>query len=151
MTHATEARRHTRESIPPRPDPRTAPLSFVQRQMWLIDQLAPGNPAYNLSRGLRLRGRPDLTMLEAAFNAVIRRHEILRTTFVVDGGEPFQVVHPALAIRIAVMSLEHLAPEQREAEARALATAESVKPFDLARLPLLRVTVFTLGDLEHIL
>ena len=151
MTHTTEARRYARESIPPRPDPRTAPLSFVQRQMWLIDQLAPGNPAYNLSRGVRLRGRLDVAALEAAFNAVVERHEILRTTFVVDGGEPFQLVHPALVIRIGVTSLEHMAPETREAEARALATAESVKPFDLARLPLLRVTVLTMSALEHIL
>ncbi|HEY2850501.1 MAG TPA: amino acid adenylation domain-containing protein [Gemmatimonadaceae bacterium] len=148
---STEARRRTRAVIPLRPDPRTSPLSFVQQQMWLIDQLAPGNPAYNLARGVRLRGRLDIAALEAAFNAVIRRHEILRTTFAAEGGEPFQLVHREFKIRISVTSLEQFPPEERETKARSLATAESVRPFDLSHLPLVRASVFTLGTLEHIL
>ena len=150
MSHTTE-RRRARDAIPARPDPRTAPLSFIQRQMWLIDQLAPGNPAYNLARGLRLRGRVDVAALEAAFNAVIRRHEILRTTFAAQDGEPLQLVHPELTIRIPVTPLEQFPPEAREGRARSLATAESLRPFDLARLPLVRAALLTLGASEHVL
>jgi amino acid adenylation domain-containing protein len=151
VTRTTEPRRHARPVIPARPDPRTAPLSFIQRQMWLIDQLAPGNPAYNLAHGLRLRGRLDIAALEAAFNAVIRRHEILRTTFAAEAGEPLQVVQPELTIRIGVTTLERLPAEEREAKARSLATTESLRAFELSRLPLLRASVFTLGASEHIL
>lgn len=140
-----------RPPIPTRPDPRTAPLSFIQRQVWLVDQLTPGNPAYNLPRGLRLRGPLDQAALASAFDLVIRRHEILRTTFVAEGGGPRQLIHPDLAIRIAVTSLEHVPMEERERELEALATQESLRPFDLSCLPLVRVTLFRLGTEEHVL
>lgn len=147
----TEETHRSRSAIPPRPDPGTAPLSFIQRQVWLVDQLEPGNPAYNLPRGLRLRGRLNVAALEAALNTVIRRHEVLRTTFAAEGGEPRQFVHPDLTIQVDVTSLEHLPPEAREAEAHGLATGESLRPFDLSRLPLIRAAVFTLGASEHVL
>ncbi|HYK10701.1 MAG TPA: amino acid adenylation domain-containing protein [Gemmatimonadales bacterium] len=140
-----------RSVVPQRPDPRTAPLSFIQWQMWLMDQFAPGNAAYNFPWGLRLRGRLNFAALEASFNAAIRRHEILRTTFAVEGGEPRQVVHPDLAIRIAVTPLEHIPQDEREAMVQRLATAESVLPFDVRRLPLIRAAVFTLGPTEQVL
>ncbi|HEX4633730.1 MAG TPA: condensation domain-containing protein, partial [Gemmatimonadales bacterium] len=148
---AIEPTRPPRAVIPRRPDPRTAPLSFIQRQMWLVDQLAPGNPAYNFPRGLRLTGRLNVAALEAAFNAVIRRHEILRTAFAVDDGEARQLVHPDLTIHLDLRSLEHLAPPERECELQRLATAASIRPFDLSRLPLIRVTVIALGATEHVL
>ncbi|HET7132460.1 MAG TPA: condensation domain-containing protein, partial [Gammaproteobacteria bacterium] len=151
MSPATDLPRRVRMKIPVRPDPRTAPLSFFQRQMWVIDQLAPGSPAYNLLRGLRLRGRLDIGILESAFNAVIRRHEVLRTTFTAEDGEPVQCVQPELTIRIGVTSLERFPAEERETKAQSLATAESLRPFDLSQLPLLRAAVFTLTAAEHIL
>lgn len=119
--------------------------------MWLMDQLAPGNPAYNLPRALRLRGPLDVAALEAAFNAVIGRHEILRTTYTATNGEPRQLIHPELTIRVAVTSLEHLRPEEREAQAKALATKESLQPFDLARPPLIRATLLRMDAADHVL
>src|SRR2546423_13453287 len=74
--------------IPRRPNQDPAPLSFAQRQMWVIDQMTPGNPAYNLPIGYRLKGKLDSTALENSFNAVIQRHEGLRTTFAVQDGVP---------------------------------------------------------------
>ncbi|HKS06189.1 MAG TPA: amino acid adenylation domain-containing protein [Gemmatimonadaceae bacterium] len=137
-------------AIPPRPSPDTAPLSFAQMQMWVIDQLTPGNPAYNLPNAYRLRGALDVKALETAFNAVIARHEALRTTFVVDDDQPTQRIHRDLRIKIGVTSLEHLPPEEREAEAQALASTESSRPFDLSRPPLVRVSLFRLSDTEHV-
>ena len=136
-----------------RPDRTSAPLSFIQRQMWVIDQMAPppGNPAYNLPYGFRLRGPLDVAALEAGLNEIIKRHEALRTTFVVEDGEPEQRIHPELTCGIAVTSLEHLGPGEREARLDVLATEESVRPFDLGRLPLLRVSLFQLGAEEHVL
>jgi hypothetical protein len=137
--------------IPRRPNREAAPLSFAQRQMWVIDQLTPGNPAYNLPIGYRLGGSLDVTALEDSFNAIIKRHEGLRTTFAVEDGEPRQLIHPELTIRIAVTELDRLTREEREGRLQELASEESVRSFDLSRLPLIRVSLFKLGDAQHVL
>ena len=140
-----------RVEIPRRADPCSAPLSFVQSQMWVIDQMTPGNPAYNLPYGFRLRGPLDVTALYYGFNEIIKRHETLRTTFAVRDGEPVQLIHPELKINIKVTTLDHLEPEQRECRLQALASEESVNPFDLSRLPLLRASLFKLNEADHVL
>src|SRR5688572_32847968 len=86
--------------IPRRPDPLTAPLSFAQYHMWVIDQMTPGNPAYNLPNAFRLRGALNLKALEESFNQVIARHETLRTTFGTKDGELLQFIHPQLRIQL---------------------------------------------------
>src|SRR4051794_23602205 len=67
-----------------------APLSFAQSQMWVIDRRTPGNPAYNLPFGYRLRGRLDKAALEESLNDIVERHDALRTSFTLSGGEPCQ-------------------------------------------------------------
>src|SRR5690606_11770470 len=101
-------------NIPPRADAEWAPLSLAQRQMWVIDQMTPGNRAYNLPNAYRVRGALDVDALERAFNGVIRRHEVLRTTFEVRDGEPMQRIHPSLSITIEVTALDHLPQGERE-------------------------------------
>jgi len=126
-------------------------MSSAQRQMWVIDRTTPGNPAYNVPVGYRIKGALDVAALEDGFNHIIKRHEVLRTTFVVKDGDLRQVIHPALTITITVTELDHLPGEAREDRLQALASEESVKSFDLARLPLIRVSLFKLGDAEHVL
>ena len=137
--------------IPRRPDPGCAPLSYAQRQMWVIDRMTPGNAACNLPYGYRLHGPLNHDVLEASFNAVIERHEVLRTTFDVDNSEPIQRIHPQLRIAIRVADLRHVPAGEREARLQALASEESVRPFDLCSLPLIRASLFTLADAEHVL
>src|SRR5207302_11505918 len=90
------------------PEAGTAPESFVfptsitQRRFWVLDQLEPGNPAYNIAVRFRLKGPLDVALLERAFNAIIARHEVLRTTFTTHQGQPVQVIAPVLAITVAV-------------------------------------------------
>src|SRR3954463_7211156 len=75
--------------IPIRPrDAASHPLSYAQQRLWVLDQLEPGSAAYNISLALRLKGALDVEALRRAFEEVVRRHEVLRTTFVSDGGEP---------------------------------------------------------------
>jgi amino acid adenylation domain-containing protein len=119
--------------------------------MWVIDQMAPGNPAYNMPNGFRLHGPLDLTALENGFNEIIKRHEVLRTTFAIKDGEPLQLIHPALRIKIKVTALDHLPGQEREDSLQALASEESLRSFDLSRLPLIRVSLFKLGEAEHVL
>ena len=137
--------------IPKRPNPDSAPLSFAQRQMWVIDQMTPGNPAYDLPVGYRIKGRLDATALENGFNEIIKRHEVLRTTFPGSDGEPVQVIHPEHKIKINITKLDHLAGEERENRLQALASEESVRSFDLTQLPLLRVSLYQLGEIERVL
>jgi amino acid adenylation domain-containing protein len=137
--------------IPKRPNHGSAPLSFAQRQMWVIDQMTPGNPAFNLPVGFRLRGPLNATALEYSFNEVIKRHEGLRTTFAFGDGHPLQVIHPDLKINLNVTKLDHLTGEECENRLQDLASEVSLTSFDLSRLPLIRVSLFKLGEAEHIL
>ena len=137
--------------IPERPVHGWAPLSSAQRQMWLIDQMTPGNPAYNLPVGFRLRGRLSATALERGFNEVIKRHEILRTTFAFKGGEPVQIIHPELALIIKTTTLDCSSTEECDDILRSFASEEAATSFDLTRLPLMRVNLFEVGEAEHVL
>ena len=150
LTEASPGRVEADE-IPRRPADDLAPLSFAQSQMWVIDQMTPGNPAYNLPFGYRLRGPLVVTALEDSFNEVIKRHEALRTTFGVKDGEPVQFIHPRLKINPKITELHHLSGEERENRLLALTSEEAVKPFDLSRLPLIRVRLFKLAEAEHVL
>ena len=70
------------------------PLSFAQRRLWFLQQLEPSSAAYNVPFASRLSGRLDASALERALNEIVRRHEILRTTFELLDEEPAQVVAP---------------------------------------------------------
>jgi amino acid adenylation domain-containing protein len=132
---------------PPGLDP--VPASFAQERLWFLDRLMPGSPAYNLPNALRLLGELSPGALEAAFGAVVRRHESLRTTFRERDGHPEQVIAPPGRWALPRVDLAALPEERRAAEARRLAEEEAVRPFDLARGPLLRTTLLRLGAAEH--
>src|SRR5512145_370224 len=89
----SSARRSDPATIPHRTVHSAAPLSFAQQGLWLLDQLEPGDPFYNAPIAFRLEGALDISALEYSVNEIVRRHEILRTRFVVDG-LPVQVVSP---------------------------------------------------------
>ncbi|MGW7533079.1 amino acid adenylation domain-containing protein, partial [Amycolatopsis sp. NPDC054798] len=128
---------------PERTEPGTAlPLSSGQQRLWFLDQLAPGGAEYNTTTGFRLRGALSLDALAAALTALVERHESLRTTFPAVQGRGVQVVGPPPEIRPEVR-----APEDIE---RAL-LAEVQRPFDLARGPLFRATVFERDADDHLL
>ena len=110
-----------------------------------------GESRYNLPVGYRVKGSLDAAALEDSFNEIIKRHEELRTSFAVRDGEPVQLIHSECKIEIDAVDLEDLSSEEREARLQALASAESAKSFDLSHLPLIRVSLFRLGQAEHIL
>ncbi|HEX8559857.1 MAG TPA: amino acid adenylation domain-containing protein [Pyrinomonadaceae bacterium] len=142
-----------RAAPPLRPAPRggALPLSFAQQRLWFLDQLEPGNPLYNTPGALRLKGRLDVPALEWALSEIVRRHEILRTTFDAPQGSPVQVISPPRPVRVPLIDLSGLDEDAREAEARRLMNAEARLPFDLAAGPLLRATLLRLGEEEHAL
>lgn len=133
------------------PRDREIPLSHGQERMWFIDQLEPGNSLYNRPIFLRLKGGLKATVLEQCLNEIIRRHEILRTSFPAVNGQPLQVVSPFHPLTLSVRDISGLPEGEREAEARRQATDEAVLAFDLHRGPLIRAGLLRLGEDEHIL
>jgi len=133
--------------------PRTEemPLSFAQQRLWLVDRLEPGSAAYNMAGALRLRGPLDRDALRASLDALVERHEALRTTFPERDGEPVQAIHPAAPVALEETDLGSLPETEREAEAERLASEEAQRPFDLARGPLLRAALLRLGEEDHVL
>ncbi|MEW5928183.1 MAG: non-ribosomal peptide synthase/polyketide synthase, partial [Gemmatimonadota bacterium] len=127
------------------------PASFAQQRLWVVDRIEPGSPAYNMPYALRLRGGLDAAALRASIGELARRHEPLRTTLAERGGGPVQVVHPPAPVPLPVLDLRGLPAGAREAEARRLAAAEALRPFDLSRGPLLRSALLRLDDADHVL
>lgn len=121
-----------------------APLSFAQQRIWSIDQLAPGNVAYNNAVALRLRGELDVTALHRALQEVANRHEVLRTTFHATEDGAVQVVHPAVRVDLPVR-------DATRQDVDPLARAHANEPFALAEGPLLRARLLRLSDTEHVL
>ena len=137
--------------VPPRPPQEPAPLSFAQHQLWVIDQMTPGNPAYNIPVAYRLGGPLNVVLLEESFNQIVRRHEVWRTTFPEAQGDAVQEVHPEGRIRIDIVHLDQGSAEECEQNVKELVALAAVKPFDLSALPLLRVSLFALGPDDHVL
>jgi amino acid adenylation domain-containing protein len=126
-------------------------LSFSQQRLWFLEQLAPGTSAYNIVGAMRLRGLLDVPALEQSLNEIIKRHEVLRTTFITVDGRPAQAIASSLTLTLSVVRLEHLAEAGREAETSRLITEESRHSFDLTRGPMVRAALLRLGEQEHIL
>ncbi|HSF43685.1 MAG TPA: amino acid adenylation domain-containing protein [Thermoanaerobaculia bacterium] len=141
------------ETPPIVPVPRDGdlPLSFAQQRFWFLHQLAPDSPAYNSPKAVRLDGRLGVAALERTLGEVVRRHEVLRTTFPMVDGRAVQRIAPAGRFRLPVVDLAGLAGPVREEESARLAREEARRPFDLARGPLLRSALLRLGEEEHTL
>jgi hypothetical protein len=149
------ARREEQGILPPAIKPvrreRDLPLSFAQERLWVLDQMEPNNPLYNVPRSLRMNGRLNVDALQRAINEIVRRHESQRTTFVAKDGHPIQVIAPSLEITLTVHDLSSTPESDRESVTRRLSIDEAMRPFNLATGPLVRADLFRLGDDDHVL
>ncbi|HWQ93090.1 MAG TPA: amino acid adenylation domain-containing protein, partial [Clostridia bacterium] len=135
--------------LTPRPEGSEVPPSFVQERLWFLDQLQPGSDAYNMPATLRLQGALHVDALGEALNQVVRRHEALRTRLHYEDGRLAQVIVPELRVELPVedfSSVENV-PQATEEWLK----AETRRPFDLERGPLLRAKLLKLSGREHIL
>src|SRR5437879_2688579 len=89
------------------------PPSFAQQRLWFLDQLEPNSPLYNLPLALRLTGPLDFSALKRSFEAVVARHELLRTTFGSQGGKPFQVIAARLSADLPLTDLRERPESER--------------------------------------
>jgi amino acid adenylation domain-containing protein len=127
------------------------PLSFAQQRLWLIEQIEPGHSFYHLPVAMRLTGPISTPVLERALDEVVSRHETLRTTFVSLDGQPMQQIAAELHVVLDQVDLRDTPRVGREAEAAAVMSQETQRPFDLARGPLLRAMLLRLDDHDHTL
>jgi acyl carrier protein len=127
------------------------PLSFAQQRLWILDQLDPANPAYNISGAVRLQGALDQDALEQALGDVIKRHEPLRTSFVEEEGEVLQKINAYRGFLLPVRILTGKDLKQKEQQARKIAGEEAQWGFDLSRGPLFRARLLCLSESDHIL
>ena len=127
------------------------PLSFAQQRLWFLDQLEPGRVDYNIPVAVRLTGPLNVDALEQTLNAVMQRHEVLRTTFAIHDGQPVQVIHPHQWLPLPSVSLSDLTPQEREAAVKTRVEEEAQTPFDLTVGPLMRARLLHLSADEHVL
>jgi len=136
-------------------DSRTSlfPLSCSQEQLWFLDRLQPGSDFYNVALAWRIKGDVHVSLLERSLEEVMRRHEALRTCFVVAGnGMPRQkIISDAVKLPLARFDLTEMEAGEREKRAKKILAEEGAKPFDLSQVPLWRGALLRIKDSEHIL
>jgi len=146
--------RPSRAPIPRRPEAGRAPMSFAQQQLWFLEQLQPGRAAYNNPGAVLLQGLLDRRALAHSLGEIVRRHEALRTTFVLEGGEPVQIIRepqPRAAFDLPLIDLSALPESIRVCERGRRICEEAHRPFELASGPVLRAALLRTGEREHVL
>ncbi|OSC75007.1 hypothetical protein B5180_09770 [Streptomyces sp. BF-3] len=119
------------------------PASFGQERLWLHERSGLREAIYNVAGGLRFRGALDVDLLQRCLNAIVERHEVLRTVFRLSDGEVVQMVGPSAEVRVRLVDAS--------GDVDAMLRELSVEAFDLAEGPLFRCHLLDLGTGEHIL
>lgn len=128
-----------------------SPASFDQQQFWMLDQMEPGRPHFNIAVAFRLLGPINIEALERSFVWIIQRHESLRTSFDFAGDRLLQIIRPQESFALRKEDA-HASPENgRDGQTLARMVEEARRPFDFRKGPLLRASLFRMGEQEHAL
>ena len=120
------------------------PVSSAQARLWFLDRLKTGNPAYNISFAVNIKGQLSIARLKDSIDRVISRQKILSTSFAVAEGKPVQLVHPSFKVALPVVDVD-------STQLKKITTEEHQKPFNIAEVPLLRCKLLRLNSEEHVL
>ena len=151
LQQANQSKDSTYQPIQPAPRDGNLPLSFAQQRLWFLEQLEDSTSTYNWPRTLHFKGSLNIAILEQSISEIVRRHEVLRTTFSEIDGTPVQKIREPESMKISVLDLQDLPEEKKLEEARYLATKEQNQPFNLANDLLIRVVLLRLEPEEHFL
>ncbi|HXR19560.1 MAG TPA: amino acid adenylation domain-containing protein, partial [Steroidobacteraceae bacterium] len=129
------------------------PTSIGQQHLWFLDQLdRAASAAYHMAAGYRLQGRLDRQAIRAALDAIVARHEVLRTSFVLLDGQPVQRIAPAeVGFDLIEHDLSGLPERMQQQRVDELSGSEASEPFDLSAGPLIRGQLLRLGPEDHLL
>jgi len=127
------------------------PTSFSQEQLWVLDQLQPGNPAYNICSAVRLEGILNMPAFEHSLGEIIRRHEALRSIIVEMNGQPIQIVGLPRLLTLSLVDISGLSKSEQVKGVQARLLQEAQWSFDLSRGPLLRISLLRLGRFDHVM
>jgi len=126
------------------------PLSLAQQRLWFLDQLEPGSTVYNSPAAVRFIGALNNAALEQAFNEVVRRHEVLRTSFSTRAANPVQIIASSLQVPLPIIDLSELPAARAEDEIQRLSRLEARRAFDLRHGALLRTKLLRVSAEEHV-
>ncbi|RPI02585.1 MAG: amino acid adenylation domain-containing protein [Calditrichaeota bacterium] len=126
------------------------PLSYAQQRMWFLDQWQPGNPMYNNPAAVVIKGEIDVQAMQQTLNALSRRHEVLRTCFDNEDGNPVQTIKAESTIQLQYLDIFAMPEEERQPLMRRELDEEAQAPFDLSTGPLVRTKLIRTGSDEHI-
>lgn len=155
LSHYIENHTKTRHiSIEPGEEKEYYPLSSAQQRLFLLSKIEENSTAYNMTSIFRLEGPLDIDSLQLAFLNLIRRHETLRTSFILLNSEPVQRVHPADSIPFSLQYDRLDSPgwaRENLRQIQAIANKQLTRSFDLSQFPLLRVSLIQVSPLDHLL
>ncbi len=127
------------------------PASFAQQRLWFLSQLEPDSASYNTALAVRLRGPLNREATAESLNEIVRRHEVLRTTFDEVDGELVQVIAEDRPMDLPVVDFSLEPSSERQTLAAEAARADAHRPFDLRTGPLMRMRLLKLGPQDHVL
>jgi len=122
------------------------PLSYAQERLWFLSQIAAESPLYNLQIDVPLLFEVDEALWHRTLAEVVRRHDGLRTVFMAEAGQPYQIVLPVLDFAIPTADLRGVEASDQELAIERIAAEEAQKPFDLGSAPLFRAKLLGLQD-----
>ncbi len=146
-----EAAHAHQPAIPRRPMESACPLSFAQQRLWFLSQLESDSPLYNTYQAVHIQGALRLPALQESLDALVARHEVLRTTFVSQEGSLTQVPAVNARVELSLIDLRELPEDERPAQVFHLLQEAAQQPFDLTRDLMLRGTLLQLVETDHVL
>ncbi len=150
ITQIRQAATVTPSAIEPVPHNKPLPLSFAQERMWFLYQLAPNDSAYHIPVPIRYDQAVDVAALQKALDALVIRHESLRTIFPSSDGIPHQVIEPPFTVFINEVDLTHIPTEEQETAVVRLLQTDSNQTYNLATIPPWRFTLFCLANDSYV-
>ena len=127
------------------------PASFGQQRLWFLQELAPDSYAYNIPGAVRICGPLDIPSLARVLNAIVQRHETLRTSFALSFGSLIQVIGPGTEVTLEPVDLSDQMPFEQEQRVRELISTEARRPFPISTGPHFRVSLVRLNEEEWVL
>jgi aspartate racemase len=132
------------------PDDEQLPLSYAQQRLWFLNQLMPDSNAYNLPAEMVIDAQINVTAFQQALTEVMRRHEALRTTFVLSGAQPLQHINPPAPFDLPLVDLRALSTAEQRAVTERLQQESELRPFDLQAGPLVRAKLVRTDEQEYL-